>query len=257
MAASATGPATASAPSRQPVNGADGSLLKTFSSMLHKPAVKACDYVPDASDDIDVELSEALESLRPEAASKLCLVRKACGSYDIAGRQVTLFWTDSPDKDDDDEILVVREDDMNESGVVTPVETYLEQTANVALFFDNKPRHQKNLTFGDASIPDDTDPFTARLMCMRLACDQAQRRQAHEEVQVQRAPQDKTPALTQNGVATVAAPKNSVAANAEVKKKAVPRERSWWERWIGAPESEESGDEDEDPQQELGCDPKH
>lgn len=150
------------------------------------PAVKACDYVPDESDDIDLELSECLKGLRPDLASRLRLARKARGSYEIEGRHVSLRRVEDDDGELEEDDIVVCEEDMRLGTVPTPLETYLEQSAHVATFMAHNTGAQqtkKDLTFGDARIPDDTDPFTARLMCMRLACDQAEQRQGYSDSQ--------------------------------------------------------------------------
>lgn len=175
-----------------------GDLLRGNGSSVASNAAKACDHIPVASDDIDVELSEHLQALRPDACAKLHLVRKAHGIYEIDGRQISLQRTD-------DGTIVVREDQVS-------LQTYLEQTAYVS---ERTSRDKNvNITFGDARIPDDTDPFTARLMCMAMACDQAEKRQAHQAQQARPVFQQRGSPAAPSALAQVAASTAAAAARA-------------------------------------------
>lgn len=175
-------------------------LLRGNCSSTASNAAKACDYIPDAGDDIDVELFEHLQALRPDACAKLHLFRKAQGIYEIEGRQVSLLRIE-------DGTIVVREEQVS-------LQTYLDQSAYVTLFLDSQPRATKMdaLTFGDARIPDDTDPFTARLMCMKMACDQAERRQAHQAQQARPVVQQRVSPAAPGALALVAASTAAAAA---------------------------------------------
>jgi hypothetical protein len=139
-------------------------------------AVKACDYEPDPDDDLDVDFAEHLSKLRPELSAALHVSRQAYASYEIEGRRVTVVRVTDEEDEDTGEIVVQEEATMDPDNF-TLLETYLQQSAHVAAFMTaNGSQHNKDLTFGDARIPNDTDPFTARLMCMQLACEQADQR---------------------------------------------------------------------------------
>jgi hypothetical protein len=139
-------------------------------------AVKACDYEPDPDDDLDLDFAEHLSKLRPELSAALHVSRQAYASYEIEGRRVILLR--ETDEEDEEGDIVVQEEATTDPDNFTPLETYLQQSAHVAAFMTaNGSQHNKDLTFGDARIPNDTDPFTARLMCMQIACEQAEQRQ--------------------------------------------------------------------------------
>lgn len=143
----------------------------------------------------------------------------------IGGRQVSLMRVDA---DEDEYEVVVCEDGM--ADVLTPLETFLEQSAHVAAFLESKELHKKDMTFGDLRIPDDTDPFTARLLCMQLACDQAEMREAHERQSFDS--KAKLSQMTQEWDSTGYGTQHVKSLEAK------QTSRSWWERITGRIESE-------------------
>lgn len=207
------------------------SFARSFSSLMSRLVVKACDYEPDESDELDVDFAQYLKDLRPELRSALHVARQARGSYEIEGRRIRLFR--ELDDEEEEEGLVVQEEGTTDPDSFTPLETYLQQSAHVAAFergHSDSTQRRQDLTFGDARIPNDTDPFTARLMCMQIACEQAEYRQNR--------PYEASTAPT--------------SADLEALKES-EKPRSWWDGWAGIFRPTRREDRDDDDTSEEGC----
>lgn len=212
------------------------SFSRSFAPFMSPSAVRACDYEPDSSDELDMEFAQHLKDLRPELGSALHLSKTARGSYEIEGRRVILLR--ELDDDDEEGDIVVQEEGTTDPEAYTPLEDYLQQSAHVAAFMTGNSedsQHRKDLTFGDARIPNDTDPFTARLMCMQLACEQAEHRQ-------NRVDEASTIATSANGNDPMKDPS-----------KDSEKPRSWWESWESFFRPARREDRDDDATSEEGC----
>lgn len=94
---------------------------------------RAYKYIPQASDQIDVEVKRNLLNLKCDVSKELCLWRKRKGIYQIDGRQVTLYWRGASEDEETQELYVHEEvagsSDANDNDM--PLSLYLQQVANV------------------------------------------------------------------------------------------------------------------------------
>lgn len=94
---------------------------------------RAYKYIPQASDQIDVEVKRNLLNLKCDVSKVLCLWRKRTGIYHIDGRQVTLYWRGVSENGETQELYVHEEvagsSDANDNDM--PLSLYLQQVANV------------------------------------------------------------------------------------------------------------------------------
>lgn len=155
-------------------------------------------YRADMSDAMDVAFSWALFAIQREFSKRLMVRRLRPGHYEIAGRRVSLHKGDNRSQGGQ---IFVREDDVADvAGSEIALGAYLSQAAHVAAALLGESRGtstvigipvQKRLTFvtngkgaEETSALDNVGEME-RCKSMRLAVEQAQKRQAYAEVYTQ------------------------------------------------------------------------
>jgi hypothetical protein len=160
-----------------------------FSSM--QAGCQACQYTPDFSDDIDVEVKCNLDALDHHASRKLCILRRRAGVYEIDGRCVAVYWGGGADEEstEAEELCVHEVATSSSSADDMPLSLYLQQVANVLVSTRRGSQGPlSNMTFATigmdisklhnnrcASFSKDRD------QAMRTACSQAAMRKMVQE----------------------------------------------------------------------------
>lgn len=160
-----------------------GSIKFTPQFFSTMPAdCRAFKYIPQASDQIDVEVKRNLLNLKCDVTKELCLWRKRKGIYQIDGRQVTLYWRGASEEKETQELYVHEEVAGTTDANDMPLSLYLQQVGNVLTskkmrnamtFMDlGTDLSLKQLYSNGGSFSKDRDK------AMRQACTQAALRQS-------------------------------------------------------------------------------
>lgn len=182
--------------SPQRIPNLDGLFNFTPQFISSMPGSSASKYVPDHSDEIDVEVKRHLDKLDEAVLQELCLRRKFAGVYDVDGRQVSIYWRGPRGSFAQGEHeLYVHEIMVGTSDADDlPFSVYLQQVAHVLLSTQRSGATTSgamaaNMTFLETGTQLSHMKFRGgsfskdRDRAMRVACTQASLRQGGSQEQ--------------------------------------------------------------------------